>query len=237
VQASDPPAPSPPALCVCPVSSIARVYGRRAHTDACFGLFGNLVNAGLRICSSSRRSANSDRGGAGYGTALTETLVSSCCSRWQIREGRSTLRSSRLTPAPVIREVAPGAHRPSFSARGRRVHLHGDPGSSWGHPDGGSPDHDEHHPRLVFPGVAVAGRERLSCGRSGERRLADEAERTTMQSAPVLGGSGLATICGVLFGPSARHTQIAGGFSDDAEVIFIARRLPWSRRCSRPSTR
>jgi MATE family multidrug resistance protein len=36
-------------------------------------------------------------------------------------------------------------------------------------------------------------------------------------------GVGFMTICGVLFGLFG--AQIAGGFSDDAEVVFIARRL------------
>ena len=72
-----------------------------------------------------------------------------------------------------------------------------------------------------LPGVAVAEAASVLVARSLGRRRLDEADRTT-RAALVL-GIGFMTICGVIFGIFG--AQIARGFSDDAEVIFIARRL------------
>ena len=72
-----------------------------------------------------------------------------------------------------------------------------------------------------LPGVAVAEAASVLVARSLGRRRLDEAERTTRAALGL--GVGFMSICGVFFGIFG--ATIAGGFSDAAEVISIARRL------------
>ncbi len=72
-----------------------------------------------------------------------------------------------------------------------------------------------------LPGVAVAEAASVLVARSlGERRL-DEADRVTVASLAL--GVGFMTLCGVAF--ALFGDVIAGGFTDDAAVIHVARRL------------
>ena len=196
-----------------------------ARTPMLVGLFGNLVNAALAYSLIYGRFGLPAMGarGAGYGTALTETLELAVLLTLVVREGRSQPKPSTTVRA-AIREVATlgvptGLH---FGLEVAAFTTFTAILGSFGAIQMAAHQITMNTMRASFlPGVAVAEAASVLVARSLGRRRLDEAERTTR--AALLLGVGFMTICGVLFGLFG--AQIAGGFSDDAEVIFIARRL------------
>lgn len=215
------------AVATCAVSALIQYRQGMgdARTPMLVGLFGNLVNAGLAYSLIYGRFGLPAMGarGAGYGTALTETLELAVLLLLVIREGRSQPRPSTTLRA-AIREVA-GLGVPTGLHFGLEVAAFTTFTAILG--SFGAIQMAAHQITMntirasFLPGVAVAEAASVLVARSLGRRRLDEAERTTR--AALLLGVGFMTICGVLFGLFG--AQIAGGFSDDAEVIFIARRL------------
>jgi MATE family multidrug resistance protein len=196
-----------------------------ARTPMLVGLFGNLVNAGLAYSLIYGRFGLPAMGarGAGYGTALTESLELVVMLALVIREGRSQPTPS-ISVRAAIGEVASlgvptalhfGLEVAAFTTFTAIL-------GSFGANQMAAHQITMNTMRASFlPGVAVAEATSVLVARSLGRRRLDEAERTTR--AALLLGVGFMTICGVVFGLFG--AQIAGGFSSDAEVIFIARRL------------
>jgi MATE family multidrug resistance protein len=196
-----------------------------ARTPMLVGLFGNLVNAGLAYSLIYGRFGLPAMGarGAGYGTALTETLELAALLALMIHEGRSRPKPSTTLRA-AIGEVASlgvptGLH---FGLEVAAFTTFTAILGSFGAIQMAAHQITMNTIRASFlPGVAVAEAASVLVARSLGRRRLDEAERTTR--AALWLGVGFMTICGVLFGLFG--AQIAGGFSDDGEVIAIARRL------------
>ena len=196
-----------------------------ARTPMLVGLFGNLVNAALAYSLIYGRFGLPAMGarGAGYGTALTETLELAVLLTLMVREGRSRPKPSTTVRA-AIREVATlgvptGLH---FALEVAAFTTFTAILGSFGAIQMAAHQITMNTIRASFlPGVAVAEAASVLVARSLGRRRLDEADRTT-RAALVL-GVGFMTICGVLFGLFG--AQIAGVFSNDAEVIAIARRL------------
>lgn len=196
-----------------------------ARTPMVVGLVGNLVNAGLAYSLIYGRFGLPALGarGAGYGTALTEMLELAALLFLMVREGRAQPKPS-ITLRTAMREVA-GLGVPTGLHFGLEVAafttftvILG----SFGAIQMAAHQITMNTIRASFlPGVAVAEAASVLVARSLGRRRLDEAERTTR--AALLLGVGFMSICGVLFGIFG--AAIAGGFSDDVEVIFIARRL------------
>ncbi|MEP7122677.1 MAG: MATE family efflux transporter [Byssovorax sp.] len=196
-----------------------------ARTPMIVGLAGNLVNAALAYGLIYGRFGLPALGarGAGYGTAATEMLELAVLLALVIREGRSQPRPS-ITLRAAMREVA-GLGVPTGLHFGLEVAAFTTFTAILG--SFGAIQMAAHQITMntirasFLPGVAVAEAASVLVARSLGRRRLDEADRTAR--AALLLGVGFMTICGVLFGLFG--AEIAGGFSDDAEVILIARRL------------
>lgn len=196
-----------------------------ARTPMVVGLIGNLVNAGLAYSLIYGRFGLPALGtrGAGYGTALTEMLELTALLALVVREGRRQPRSA-LTLKQAMGEVA-GLGVPTGLHFGLEVAAFTTFTAILG--SFGAIQMAAHQITMstlrtsFLPGVAIAEAASVLVAQSLGRRRLDEAERTTR--AALLLGVGFMTGCGVVFGLFG--ATIAGGFSDDAEVIAIARRL------------
>jgi MATE family multidrug resistance protein len=196
-----------------------------ARTPMVVGLLGNLVNAGLAYSLIYGRFGLPAMGarGAGYGTAATEMLELAVLLALVVREGRSQPKPS-ITLRQAMREVA-GLGVPTGLHFGLEVAAFTTFTAILG--SFGAIQMAAHQITMntlrasFLPGVAVAEAASVLVARSLGRRRLDEAERTTR--AALLLGVGFMSLCGVVFGLFG--AVIAGGFSDDAQVIFIARRL------------
>jgi MATE family multidrug resistance protein len=196
-----------------------------ARTPMVVGLIGNLVNAGLAYSLIYGRFGLPALGarGAGYGTAITEMLELAALLVLVVREGRKQPRST-LTLKEAMREVA-GLGVPTGLHFGLEVAAFTTFTAILG--SFGAIQMAAHQITMstlrtsFLPGVAIAEATSVLVAQSLGRRRLDEAERTTR--AALLLGVGFMTGCGVVFGLFG--ATIAGGFSDDAEVIAIARRL------------
>lgn len=196
-----------------------------ARTPMVVGLIGNLVNAGLAYSLIYGRFGLPALGarGAGYGTAMTEMLELTALLVLVIREGRSQPRSTISLPQ-AMREVA-GLGVPTGLHFGLEIAAFTTFTAILG--SFGAIQMAAHQITMstirasFLPGVAIAEAASVLVAQSLGRRRLDEAERTTRSA--VLLGVGFMTGCGVLFGLFGAN--IAGAFSDDVEVIAIARRL------------
>jgi MATE family multidrug resistance protein len=196
-----------------------------ARTPMVVGLVGNLVNAVLAYSLIYGRFGLPAMGarGAGYGTAITEMLELAALLALVVREGRRQPKPT-LTLGQAMREVA-GLGVPTGLHFGLEVAAFTTFTAILG--SFGAVQMAAHQITMntirasFLPGVAVAEAASVLVARSLGRRRLDEADRTTR--AALLLGVGFMTICGVVFGLFG--AQIAGGFSDDSAVIFIARRL------------
>ena len=195
------------------------------RTPMVVGLLGNLVNAVLAYSLIYGRFGLPAMGarGAGYGTAITEVLELAALLALVVREGRRQPKPT-LTLRQALREVA-GLGVPTGLHFGLEVAAFTTFTAILG--SFGAVQMAAHQITMntirasFLPGVAVAEAASVLVARSLARRRLDEADRTTR--AALLLGVGFMTICGVVFGLFG--AQIAGGFSGDSEVIFIARRL------------
>jgi MATE family multidrug resistance protein len=196
-----------------------------ARTPMVVGLVGNLVNAVLAYSLIYGRLGLPAMGarGAGYGTAITEMLELAALLALVVREGRRQPKPT-LTLGRAMREVA-GLGVPTGLHFGLEVAAFTTFTAilgSFGAVQMAAHQITMNTIRAAFlPGVAVAEAASVLVARSLGRRRLDEADRTTR--AALLLGVGFMTICGAVFGLFG--AQIAGGFSGDSEVIFIARRL------------
>jgi MATE family multidrug resistance protein len=196
-----------------------------ARTPMVVGLIGNLVNAGLAYSLIYGRFGLPALGarGAGYGTALTEMLELTALLILVIREGRTQPKPT-LSLGQAMREVA-GLGVPTGLHFGLEVAAFTTFTAILG--SFGAIQMAAHQITMstlrasFLPGVAIAEAASVLVAQSLGRRRLDEAERTTR--AALLLGVAFMTGCGVVFGLFG--STIAGAFSDDAEVIAIARRL------------
>ncbi len=215
------------AVATCAVSALIQYRQGMgdARTPMIVGLLGNLVNAVLAYSLIYGRFGLPALGarGAGYGTAATETLELALLLALVVREGRRQPKPS-ITLRQAMREVA-GLGVPTGLHFGLEVAAFTTFTAILG--SFGAVQMAAHQITMntirasFLPGVAVAEAASVLVARSLGRRRLDEADRTTR--AALLLGVGFMTICGVIFGLFG--ATIAGGFSDDVEVIFIARRL------------
>ncbi len=196
-----------------------------ARTPMVVGLIGNLVNAGLAYSLIYGRFGLPALGarGAGYGTAMTEMLELTALLFLVVREGRSQPKPT-ISLVQAMREVA-GLGVPTGLHFGLEVAAFTTFTAILG--SFGAIQMAAHQITMstlrasFLPGVAIAEAASVLVAQSLGRRRLDEAERTTR--AALLLGVGFMTGCGVVFGLFG--ATIAGAFSDDVEVIAIARRL------------
>jgi MATE family multidrug resistance protein len=196
-----------------------------ARSPMLIGIGGNVLNAGLAWSLIHGHFGLPALGvrGAGYATAITEML--------ELAVLLAVVRArAKASPAPAIargtalREVA-GLGVPTglhfvFESLGFTtfVAVLG----SFGAVQMAAHQITFNTIRASFlPGVAVAEAASVLVARAlGERRL-DEADRVTRASLAM--GVGFMTLCGIVF--ALFGASIAGGFTEDVEVVAVARRL------------
>jgi multidrug resistance protein, MATE family len=214
-----------PATCALAALIQHRQGAGDSRTPMVFSLAGNAVNAALAFCLIHGHLGLPALGvrGAGYATAMTELLQASAMLVVLTRESRPRARPS-LSLRAALREVADlgiptGVH---FGLEALAFTMFTAVLAGIG-----ANEIAAHHIALntirasFLPGIAVAEAASVLVGRSlGKRDLA-EADRVTRSALGL--AVGFMSVCGVVFGLFGG--AIAGVFTDDVEVITIARRL------------
>jgi multidrug resistance protein, MATE family len=189
------------------------------------GLLGNLVNAALAWSLIHGHFGLPALGvrGAGYATAATE-MMELLLLVWAVRASSRRSRPAAIGLSRALHEVAglgvpTGLH---FVLESMAFMTFTAILGTFGATQMAAHQIAMSVMRASFlPGVAVAEAASVLVARSlGERRI-DEADRVTRAALAL--GVGFMTFCGLLF--ALFGAQLSGAFSDDADVILLARRL------------
>jgi MATE family multidrug resistance protein len=189
------------------------------------GLLGNLVNAVLAYALIYGKFGLPALGvkGAGYGTAITETLELCCLLAFVLHEHRKE-KAPSISLRQAAREVmslgGPTALHFGFEVLAFTTFtaILG----SFGAVQMAAHQIAMNTIRVSFlPGVAVAEAASVLVAQALAQRRLDEADRVTRASLAL--GTGFMSVCGLFF--ALFGASVASGFSDDPEVIAVARRL------------
>jgi MATE family multidrug resistance protein len=196
-----------------------------SRTPMIVGLAGNLLNALLAYALIYGKFGLPALGvkGAGYGTAITETLELLSLLALVAHEQRKA-KAPTITVREAAREVA-GLGGPTALHFGFEVlafttftAILG----SFGAAQMAAHQITMNTIRVSFlPGVAVAEAASVLVARALAKRRLDEADQVTRASLTL--GIGFMSVCGVLF--ALFGASVAHAFSDDPQVVSVARQL------------